>query len=220
MLLVRLYDTNTSDERITLKRSSVVHSLVVFTNQHQNTIRQTPSELIAFIFAGHLFYPFPNYKSVSKNMKLISQTSLSAPSPRYTIDAYNVISTYPVPVLVPTEARCTFESGFCGWQNTSEEMSLTWKLYKGDRQKFTGPKWDNTYQNRTGKRRRFQAHRNLLVFFLNKFSFFSRPQVRTPLWTCPVRRIWGRRPAWKAYTFTRRRRTVPTRSPSTTIRAT
>lgn len=53
-------------------------------------------------------------------------------------------------MLVPTEARCTFESGFCGWQNTSEEMSLTWKLYKGDRQKFTGPKWDNTFQNRTG----------------------------------------------------------------------
>lgn len=79
---------------------------------------------------------------------------------------------YPVPVLVPTEARCTFESGFCGWQNTSEEMSLTWKLYKGDRQKFTGPKWDNTYQNRTGKRRRFQAHRNFLVFGFKTFSFF------------------------------------------------
>lgn len=53
-------------------------------------------------------------------------------------------------VLVPAEARCTFESGFCGWQNTSEEMTLTWKLNKGDRQKFTGPKWDNTYQNRSG----------------------------------------------------------------------
>ncbi|XP_050527207.1 tyrosine-protein kinase receptor-like [Daktulosphaira vitifoliae] len=51
---------------------------------------------------------------------------------------------------VPPEARCTFESGFCGWQNTSEEMMLTWKLNKGDRQKFTGPKWDNTYQNRSG----------------------------------------------------------------------
>ncbi|KAL4127260.1 hypothetical protein QTP88_011439 [Uroleucon formosanum] len=29
-------------------------------------------------------------------------------------------------------------------------MSLTWKLYKGDRHKFTGPKWDNTFRNRTG----------------------------------------------------------------------
>lgn len=55
-------------------------------------------------------------------------------------------------MLVPVEARCTFESGFCGWQNTSEEMSLTWKLNKGDRQKFTGPKWDNTFRNRTGNR--------------------------------------------------------------------
>jgi len=55
-----------------------------------------------------------------------------------------------VSVLVPTEARCTFESGFCGWRNTSGEMSLTWKLYKGDRHKFTGPKWDNTFRNRTG----------------------------------------------------------------------
>lgn len=54
-------------------------------------------------------------------------------------------------VQVPPEARCTFESGFCGWQNTSEEMMLTWKLNKGDRQKFTGPKWDNTFQNRSGK---------------------------------------------------------------------
>ncbi|KAE9536919.1 hypothetical protein AGLY_006726, partial [Aphis glycines] len=52
--------------------------------------------------------------------------------------------------LVPTEARCTFESGFCGWRNASGEMSLTWKLYKGDRHKFTGPKWDNTFRNRTG----------------------------------------------------------------------
>ncbi|XP_025192296.1 ALK tyrosine kinase receptor-like isoform X2 [Melanaphis sacchari] len=52
--------------------------------------------------------------------------------------------------LVPAEARCTFESGFCGWRNTSGEMSLTWKLYKGDRHKFTGPKWDNTFRNRTG----------------------------------------------------------------------
>ncbi|XP_050426861.1 tyrosine-protein kinase receptor-like [Adelges cooleyi] len=51
---------------------------------------------------------------------------------------------------VPLESRCTFESGFCGWQNSSEEMMLSWKLNKGDRQKFTGPKWDNTYQNRSG----------------------------------------------------------------------
>ncbi|VVC36872.1 Hypothetical protein CINCED_3A007654 [Cinara cedri] len=52
--------------------------------------------------------------------------------------------------LVPDGSRCTFESGFCGWQNSSEEMSLLWRLYQGDRKKFTGPRVDNTYRNKSG----------------------------------------------------------------------
>lgn len=81
-------------------------------------------------------------------------------------------------MLVPVEARCTFETGFCGWQNTSEEMSLTWKLHKGDRQKFTGPKCDNTYKNRTGNKHFFRRSTVFLeksVFrydFLYIFFFF------------------------------------------------
>lgn len=83
-----------------------------------------------------------------------------------------------VSVLVPTEARCTFESGFCGWRNTSGEMSLTWKLYKGDRHKFTGPKWDNTFRNRTGNvTTRFgrQTKININNIFSPLFFFLLHP---------------------------------------------
>lgn len=77
-----------------------------------------------------------------------------------------------ISVLVPTEARCTFESGFCGWRNTSGEMSLTWKLYKGDRHKFTGPKWDNTFRNRTGNTILFgnQTKNNINNIFFYTFT--------------------------------------------------
>jgi len=146
-----------------------------------------------------------------------------------------------VSVLVPTEARCTFESGFCGWRNTSGEMSLTWKLYKGDRHKFTGPKWDNTFRNRTGnmtipaldvKRKSISTIFFLTFFYYtrcswNAFGVFFPPQyipffcfisqVPTLTWTCPDRPISGRQRAWTAYISTHRRPTVPTLSRNITI---
>lgn len=52
---------------------------------------------------------------------------------------------------IPETARCNFEHGWCGWTN-SPDTKLKWTLHRGSTpSERTGPSYDHTYRNETGK---------------------------------------------------------------------
>lgn len=53
---------------------------------------------------------------------------------------------------MPKTAKCNFENdNWCGWQNAPNK-TLNWTLHQGSTpSERTGPSYDHTYRNRTGK---------------------------------------------------------------------
>lgn len=53
--------------------------------------------------------------------------------------------------LVPFGARCNFENDWCGWHNIDIKF-LEWARHNGSTPtNFTGPNYDHTFKNSTGK---------------------------------------------------------------------
>lgn len=52
---------------------------------------------------------------------------------------------------MPFGSRCNFEDDWCGWQNVDVKV-LSWIRHNGSTPtNFTGPNFDHTYKNSTGK---------------------------------------------------------------------
>ncbi|KAK6622943.1 hypothetical protein RUM43_008795 [Polyplax serrata] len=53
---------------------------------------------------------------------------------------------------IPKFARCTFEDGWCGWEN-APTTAINWTRHMGAgyTKRYTGPAFDHTYQNESGK---------------------------------------------------------------------
>lgn len=52
---------------------------------------------------------------------------------------------------MPETARCNFEKGWCGWSN-APNRALKWILHQGSTTTLgTGPSYDHTYRNQTGR---------------------------------------------------------------------
>jgi anaplastic lymphoma kinase len=56
-----------------------------------------------------------------------------------------------IPDRMPFGARCTFEEDWCGWYNVKGKI-LEWSRHNGSTPtNYTGPNYDHTYMNSTGK---------------------------------------------------------------------
>ena len=55
------------------------------------------------------------------------------------------------PEEIPKFARCTFEDGWCGWEN-APTTAINWTRHMGAgyTKRYTGPAFDHTYQNESG----------------------------------------------------------------------
>ncbi|KAK9885852.1 hypothetical protein WA026_013730 [Henosepilachna vigintioctopunctata] len=78
---------------------------------------------------------------------------------------------------MPYGARCSFEEDMCGWYN--DNKLLEWSRHNGPTPtNFTGPSWDHTYMNSSGK--------YLFVNMLkDKVGFASRARLRSMIFNPP-----------------------------------